>query len=258
VRTPALYATGRVRVVTGPDYEGSGELWRVFDTPEAAGVRPPIVVHPILMKAMPGPMMQAMRVARRAIDAARMNATAREENAGRYVLNTLRNAAHIVNGGDPERLRGGFHGMPVVVVGAGPSLDRNLADLRSVAGRALIIATDTSWRPLVAAGVDPHLVIALDPTTANGRHLTGVPLRRDSWVIAEGSVDPDALAPLVGRVAMFRVGAHHPWPWLQTWPSSATATPSCSSVRTSRSPMTGPIAAARRWKTTGRVMPLAA
>ncbi len=214
-RLPGLHASPRVRVLTGPDYAGAGDLWRVFDTPRSTGETPPIVGDPGLSRALPLLTKDAARVVGRAVTAARMNAQARAENAGRYVVNTVRNVRHIVHGANPERLRGVFSGLPAVVVGAGPSLDHTLDALRAVAGRALVIATDTAWRPLVRAGVSPHVVVALDPTPANGRHLMGVPAPVDTWVIAEGSVDPDALRALTGRVATFRVGDHHPWPWLQ-------------------------------------------
>jgi hypothetical protein len=219
-RTPALYASGRVHVLAGPDYQGADALWKVFDAADAvspaSGVTPAIVVNPVLAQTAPAPVAKALRVARRAIDAATMNARAREDNAWRYVLNTLRNVEHIVDGPDPGALRGRFAGVPAIVVAAGPSLDHSLEALRAVAGRALVVAADTAWRPLVAAGIEPDLVVATDPTEANGRHLKGVGGSGKTWVLAEGSVDPDALSALRGRVSVFRIAPHHPWPWLQS------------------------------------------
>ncbi len=218
-RTPALYERGRVHVLAGPDYEGAETLWKVFDAADAvspsSGLSPAIVVHPVLAKAAPAPIAKALRVARRAIDAATMNARAREENAWRYLLNTLRNVGHIVTGPDPARLRGQFSGVPAIVIGAGPSLDQTMEALRAVSGRALLVAADTAWRPLAAAGIHPHLVVATDPTEANGRHLRGAGGDDRTWLLAEGSVDPDALHALRGRVGVFRIAGHHPWPWLQ-------------------------------------------
>jgi len=218
-RTPALYARGRVHVLAGPDYQGADALWKVFDAADAvspaSGITPAIVVNPRLAQTAPAPVAKALRVARRAIDAATMNAKAREDNAWRYVLNTLRNVEHIVKGPDPARLRGQFAGVPAIVIGAGPSLDGAMDALRTVGGRALLVAADTAWRPLVAAGIEPHLVVATDPSDTNGRHLRGVGGAGDTWLLAEGSVDPEALRALRGRVGVFRIAGHHPWPWLQ-------------------------------------------
>ncbi|MBP7779399.1 MAG: DUF115 domain-containing protein [Acidobacteria bacterium] len=212
-RTPAMYADGRLTVLIGPEFDGAAKLWRTFDRPEAAADLP-VVVHDGLARLAPEAMLAAARLMKQSVASARMNARARADNAGRYVLNTLTNLAHLRSAASPAVLVGRFADVPAVVVGAGPSLDGQLAALAALAGRALIVSTDTAWRPLVAAGIDPHLVVAIDPTPENGRHLRDVPARRSTWVMAEGSVDPQALEPLTGRVGLFRVGEHHPWPWL--------------------------------------------
>lgn len=232
-RTPELYQSDKVHVVVGPSYQGAEDLWRAFDVPAMGqGSAPPVVVHPVMARVLPDPMAHAARVVRRAVRSSQMNARARQDNAGRYLLNTLRNLPLIAQGADPADLGGQFDSVPAVIVGAGPSLDRNLPALRTLADRALIVSTDTAWHPLAAANVDPHLVIGVDPTTTNGRHLASVPSRRDTWVLAEGSVDPTALRPLVGRTATFRLAAHHPWPWLQSLGLERTAVDVWGSVLT--------------------------
>jgi hypothetical protein len=213
-RCPTLYAAGRVRLVTGPEYAGGDDLWRVFDHAEGPIEAPPMIADPVLARAWPSRVRDAARLVGRAVAAARMNAEARAQHAGRYLINTLRNARHVALGPNPAALAGQFADVPAIVVGAGPSLTPALPALRALADRALVIAADTAWRPLVAAGVQPHLVVAVDPTPENGRHLQHVPAAPDTWIVAEASVDPPSLAPHAGRVAPFRVAAHQPWPWL--------------------------------------------
>src|SRR5690606_41571291 len=58
------------------------------------------------------------------------------------------------------------------IVGAGPSLGANVADLRRLGDRGVIIAADTAVRPLVTAGVPPHIAVAADSSELNARHLT--------------------------------------------------------------------------------------
>jgi len=53
-------------------------------------------------------------------------------------------------------------GIPVFVVGIGPSLDDNIQDLKLAQNRAIIIATDASLRPLLAKGIKPHITINFD------------------------------------------------------------------------------------------------
>ena len=55
-----------------------------------------------------------------------------------------------------------FKDVPAFVIAAGPSLKNNIAELRHVGNKGLIIAVDTSFRPLLDAGVEPPLVMAHD------------------------------------------------------------------------------------------------
>jgi hypothetical protein len=210
--TPLINA-GRLMVIAAPTYEGRTEAWRLV-TPEAPD--PPIILHPVIAPAREEAAREAVRIAAQALAGARANDEARRKFAGRYLLNTLRNLRHIANGADAGELSGRFAGVPAVLVGAGPSLDHTLPALRTLEDRTLVIAADTAWRPLVEAGIDPALVVTADPSELNGTHLIGVASRRETWLIAEGSVDPHALDASAGRVATFRVANHHPWPWLQT------------------------------------------
>jgi len=207
-----LVESGRLITSMAVGSDAASQLWRAFDR---WGTSPHVVVNPVLVRTIPTAMKSAARILGRAVAAARMNADARASQAGPYLLNTLRNLGHIERGSDVACLRNRFLDMPAVVVGAGPSLDTQIESLRLIQSRALLIATDTAWRPLAIAGIEPHLVVALDPTAANGQHLRDVPAAALPWIVAEGSVDPDALATLTGRVAIFRVARHHPWPWLQ-------------------------------------------
>lgn len=56
-----------------------------------------------------------------------------------------------------------FAGKPMIICAPGPSLARNVAALRAVQGRALIVGFSHSLRPLRAAGVVPDLVVTVDP-----------------------------------------------------------------------------------------------
>lgn len=52
--------------------------------------------------------------------------------------------------------------VPVIVVSAGPSLNKNLKDLKAAVGKACIIATDTAMKPLLNAGIVPDLFVIVD------------------------------------------------------------------------------------------------
>jgi hypothetical protein len=60
-------------------------------------------------------------------------------------------------------------------VGIGPSLDDNIEELKLALGRAVIIATDASLRPLLAKGIKPHIVINFDCQKNQASMWEGIP-----------------------------------------------------------------------------------
>lgn len=52
--------------------------------------------------------------------------------------------------------------IPVIVVSAGPSLNKNIMELKKAVGKACIIATDTAMKPLLNAGIIPNLFVIID------------------------------------------------------------------------------------------------
>ena len=52
--------------------------------------------------------------------------------------------------------------VPAIVVSAGPSLNKNIQDLKKAVGKACIIATDTAMKPLLNAGIVPDLFVIVD------------------------------------------------------------------------------------------------
>ncbi len=52
--------------------------------------------------------------------------------------------------------------IPTFIVGAGPSLDKNIEELKRAKGRGFIIACDTAVKPLLAHGIKPDLYALVD------------------------------------------------------------------------------------------------
>ena len=80
---------------------------------------------------------------------------------------------------------------PVVIVGAGPSLDKNIDVLREYQGRAFIICVESALNKLMSHGIVPDLNVAVDPSLGLGKkyaikdeHCQTIPLLTDvecSW-----------------------------------------------------------------------------
>jgi hypothetical protein len=151
------------------------------------------------------------------------------KNGRGYFANALANF-QFQGAPDAGALFGKFKNVPLVLISAGPSLDRNIHELRGMENRCFLLAVDTALRPLLAAGVTPHAVVMADPSELNARHVTGA-VPPSTWLIAEQAVQPVALRSASRRM-LFGVGVF-PDPLLakfrlakstlQVWGSVATA-----------------------------------
>lgn len=70
---------------------------------------------------------------------------------------------------------------PVVIVGAGPSLNKELENLKNIYGQALIISSGTASTVLIKNNVRPHVIVSIDGHIANYNHFKevnykGIPL----------------------------------------------------------------------------------
>lgn len=52
---------------------------------------------------------------------------------------------------------------PAIIVSAGPSLDKNIMELKKARGKAFIIVVDTALKAVLRAGIIPDLTITIDP-----------------------------------------------------------------------------------------------
>lgn len=105
-----------------------------------------------------------------------------------------------------EDLRGAARGRPAIVVAAGPSLRRNM-DLLARPGvreRFVIIAVQTALKPLLARGIRPHFVTALDYHEISRRFYEGLTEADVEGVtlVADPKANPAILEAFPGAIRM--------------------------------------------------------
>lgn len=71
--------------------------------------------------------------------------------------------------------------VPAIIVSAGPSLDKNVNELKAAQGKALIIVVDAALRTVLQAGVRPDLVYTVDPESPD-RFFENLELDGMNWV----------------------------------------------------------------------------
>lgn len=78
-------------------------------------------------------------------------------------VNVFVNLPYLADGYSIRELYGMLpEDVPVIVVSAGPSLNKNIMELKKAVGKACIISTDTAIKPLLNAGIVPNFFIIID------------------------------------------------------------------------------------------------
>jgi hypothetical protein len=106
-------------------------------------------------------------------------------NSRKTAENVTRNIGRYVSTPSVSRLEGRHKGKPAVIVSAGPSLRKNQHLLKDLAGRAVIIAVQTTLRPLLEMGVEPDYVTSLDYHEICTRFFENLPATLRTELVAE-------------------------------------------------------------------------
>lgn len=99
---------------------------------------------------------------------------------------------------DLGSLIGKFNNIPAFIVAAGPSLPKNVAQLKEVKNKGLLFVVDTAIVPVLNAGIVPQFVVALDATALKLKNFEDTRLK-DSCLIALPQVHPDVLKAFPGK-----------------------------------------------------------
>ncbi len=120
------------------------------------------------------------------------------------VRNLMLNLDHYAGGEGISELRNAAQGYPAVVVSAGPSLHKNMHQLAQpgVRDRCVIIAVQTTLKPLLKAGIKPHFVTALDYHEISKRFYEGLTPEQvqDITLVAEPKANPVILDSFPGPI----------------------------------------------------------
>lgn len=80
-----------------------------------------------------------------------------------YAKNVIGNTKYVLKSHTINQLSGLIpHDRPAIIIAAGPSLKKNIRDLKEAEGRAFLIAVDTALKPLIAEGIVPDMFMTVD------------------------------------------------------------------------------------------------
>ena len=109
-------------------------------------------------------VFQALQdTAREVIEQAAIALRSIEKHAGPLTLAALKSLKYSSSHPSVAQLRDVFKDKPAVIVSAGPSLDKNLCELKPYADKTLIIAMGRTAKPLESHGIEPHFLVHNEP-----------------------------------------------------------------------------------------------
>ncbi len=76
-----------------------------------------------------------------------------------------------------------LQGVPVIIVGAGPTLDRNIKQMRGLEKKACIISCDSTLKALIENGIIPHIVLTTDSKARVKDFIEGVDISEMCFVV---------------------------------------------------------------------------
>ncbi|CDX03138.1 Motility accessory factor [Desulfitobacterium hafniense] len=78
------------------------------------------------------------------------------------LVNNLKNIKHLSHTPDVAGIKNAFDGVPAFIVAAGPSLDKNIEQLKRIQGKGIILAVDTIVQKLLDNGIIPDFICTVE------------------------------------------------------------------------------------------------
>lgn len=122
----------------------------------------------------------------------RINLRTQNIHSKLYYKNVFSNFETVVSSPGITSLKECLSGLPAVICSAGPSLDKNIQLLKSARERFFLIAVATALKPLLHNGIQPDIVISIDPDEQTIKAYDFLADTSDTWLVYSPAV-PSAI-----------------------------------------------------------------
>ena len=194
----------RVALLTKADKSALHERLRPIITAVMLGLR--FVTLPHTPRRHAEFYRQISGLLRDFVSYARIQVVSVVRNARITCQNAAYNLAAYVRQPGIEVLERRAVGYPAIIVSAGPSLARNIDQLRDLRDRAVLIAVQTVFKTLLARGIRPHFVTSLDYHELSAEFFRGIADFGEATLVAEPKVSWHVLDAYVGRMHLLHNG----------------------------------------------------
>lgn len=120
--------------------------------------------------------------------------------------NMLKNTKEILQSPGLGCLKDVYRGFPAFIIANGPSLDRNIRDLKNIRGKGLILSVESAIKPLLKNGIQPDILTVIERTKGTYTcHFQGMHYPKDLALICLALVDPHVFPSFHGeKIPVFR------------------------------------------------------
>jgi len=147
------------------------------------------------------------------------------------VENIMANLSVIMRNPGVNEIFGKFKKMPGIVVSTGPSLDKNIEELRAAEGKCIMICADSALRVLLRRGIKPHAVSTLERIIEVAKLFEefNADQLKEIWLAGTPVIMPQVYETWKGpTVIVYRTFAH--FDWLEMPKGTLASGPSCSNL----------------------------
>jgi len=137
----------------------------------------------------------------------KVNKVTRTANERRWKKNIQINKPHYIKGNPP------LVGLATYLIGAGPSLDKNVDELKKISKRGVIVCVDANFEYLINKGITPEYCVSIDASNKIYKMVKKVMNKtKDTMLVCTTSANPKVVSKWQGPVYFFST----PHPRLQS------------------------------------------
>lgn len=167
-------------------------------------------MHPNYRELFPEKMLRAMKRIGDRVDFVFANNKTGILFSTHSAKNQIMNMKYVCEGYNTKRLSDAIpRDIPAILVSAGPSLNKNIQDIKKAKNKAFILAVDTAVKPLVKSGIMPDAFITID--SQKPTDLVDIDEIKDVPVIAPVVANYDILKEQRGKKIFYYDGRIMPF-----------------------------------------------
>lgn len=208
----ALLKNPRVHFIVGADDHNVYQELLPFVIEWMAN--PPVIIgQPPVTSTFPQWAAEAQRQINAVMQLGRSGLRTKMNDGPLTLSNLFQNMDVIQSSAGIKPLYNQYKDVPAVIVAAGPSLSKNIAQLKEAQDKMLIIATDTAFETCLHHGIQPHFVVTVDPTELNLRHFKSENYDESAILLFDPEARPEFPAKFQ-RVMTYMTDKHDFFLWL--------------------------------------------